>query len=132
MSDEELIVPHANFELNKSQHVAGVRMFVDQHPDDEGGPGTEMDPADGAYDRVTETAVEILDVANMESGRHIVYFQVTDSLGYRGAVSAAFFHVPDSGDVPLEADPRSHAPRHFTSTCCLVLLLWGLFRTGTG
>ncbi|CAB9517442.1 Mast cell carboxypeptidase A [Seminavis robusta] len=96
VSDAALIVDHAKFDGNLSQAIAQVRVFVDEHPyDNDGVEGLLMDAQDGSFDEEDEVATYSLDTSELMVGRHVLYFQATDSEGYAGPVAAVFLDVDD-------------------------------------
>lgn len=88
-SDEALIVGHTIFEGELSQSIQNVKVFVDVHPYDDSSEGITMEPMDGVFDSTEELATYSLDISSWK-GRHVVYFQATDTDGNTGPVSAVY------------------------------------------
>jgi hypothetical protein len=69
------------------QGVGEVRLFVNEHPDDTSGVGDEVSGGSST-----------VDISSLPSGQHTVYVQATDSDGYKGPVTAAYFNKEAGGD----------------------------------
>jgi hypothetical protein len=79
-----------------SQNVVAVEVFLDTPPwHDEPGTSWEMSPEDGAFDSSIERVEVNIDTANLDRGRHTLFFRARDADGVWGAVSAEFFWIYD-------------------------------------
>jgi len=101
-----------------SQTIVTVRVFIDQHPYDEGSVGIDMIPDDGFFDTDTESASLILNVGATSSPqqrllqsaprRYTVYIEAEDSSGFKGPVEALFVELQE--DIVLPTANPTMAP----------------------
>jgi hypothetical protein len=75
-SDSALAITNAP---SSQQGVAGVRVFINEHPYDVPDGGALLD------------AFGFVDISTLPEGRHTLYVQATDNGGYKGPVTAAYF-----------------------------------------
>jgi hypothetical protein len=95
VSDEERSIAYGEaFAATGSQHIAEVRVFVDEHPYTTLDAGRLMKPLDAdGFNSPTESAFLEIDAESLSPGRHVLYVEAEDSAGFRGPISAAFFDV---------------------------------------
>ena len=87
---------HKAFDATGSQAIAMVHVFIDKHPYTTQNPSTgqSMDPVDAnGFNSSTEWAVLTIDTQNLAPGQHILYIEVEDSAGFKGAILVAFFNI---------------------------------------
>lgn len=104
------------------QTIASARLFVDTHPYDldVDGNAAEGIPMTGSFGSVTEPITATLTISQVLSGiympvvgRHSIFIQATDSDGYIGPVTAAYFDValePSSPPTKLPVAPPTTVP----------------------
>ncbi len=76
-----------------TQSISAVNVFVDIPPWENDAIAIPLTAEDGSFDSPSENYVGTLNTTGLAAGRHILYFQATDSLGSMGAVYAQFLTV---------------------------------------
>ncbi|KAL7452892.1 hypothetical protein ACHAWC_007767 [Mediolabrus comicus] len=97
-----------------NQSIQAVRLYLDQHPDDwqKGDKRWDMDVIDGVWDTNEESVSLAVSTKDLPAGKHIVYVQAIDSLGYVGPASSAFVNFVQESTPNGSSSPTS-AHTHF-------------------
>lgn len=82
---------------NGGEKITATRYTIDKPPWQDGAQIFPLQPADGTFNTPEEAVLAVLDVGDLEPGRHILYAQGQDATGSWGAVSAAFFELGNGG-----------------------------------
>lgn len=82
---------------NGGEKIVGARYTIDKPPWQDGAQLIPLQPTDGTFNAPQESVEAILDLGELEPGRHILYAQGQDATGSWGAVSAAFFELENGG-----------------------------------
>lgn len=83
------------------QAIARAEYTIDTPPWVPGAERTAMQPLDGAFDELVETAEAVIDISGLSPGRHIVYVRGQDVRDNWGVVSAQFIYTQAPVMLPL-------------------------------
>jgi hypothetical protein len=102
------------------RNVGSASAYVDTLPWDFARIEIVLSATDGAFDADTENVRGTIDTTGMIPGRHLVYVQGADELGYRGPPNAAMIDIVDAAGVGTLAghveDRTTYAPLAATIT----------------
>ena len=88
------------------QRISAIRAWVDIHPTDVGAGIGEAVVGFTPNTSGTATGIYSIQASRYSIGQHTIYFQATDTGGFQGPVSAAFFTIVTDIAVPTKQPTR--------------------------
>ncbi|MCX7554619.1 M14 family zinc carboxypeptidase [Marinicella sp. S1101] len=85
--------------LESTQNISGIKAYLGTPSWSNGATAVDMVASDGVFDSKTEAFNGVLDSSGLSEGRHIVWFEATDSAGVTGVPHAVFVDVLDPGNI---------------------------------